>query len=89
MQRSPGHYGKEVPLETTDRHCLSLQESPFGNEATKDSSTSALLLLEEVTLMSNSLFTFPVVLFIAVGGGVRVGVGGGRRRLIEMYLLII
>lgn len=30
-------FDKEVPLETRERHCLSLQESPFGNEATKDS----------------------------------------------------
>lgn len=28
-------YDKEAPLETSERHCLSLQESPFGNEATK------------------------------------------------------
>lgn len=32
-----GTFDKEVPLETRERHCLSLQESPFGNEATKDS----------------------------------------------------
>lgn len=50
----------------------------------KIASTSVVLRSEEVTLMSNSLFTFPVVLFIAVGGGV-----WGRGRLIEIYLLII
>lgn len=44
----------------------------------KIASTSVLLLFDEVTLMSNSLFTFPVVLFIAVGGGVGVGVGGAQ-----------
>lgn len=32
-----GTFDKEVPLENCERHCLSLQESPFGNEATKDS----------------------------------------------------
>lgn len=36
----------------------------------KIASASVVLPSEEVTLMSNSLFTFPVVLFIAVVGGV-------------------
>lgn len=40
-----------------------------------------------VLLMSNSLFTFPVVLFIAVGGGVGVGGGAGGGLLKCIYWL--
>lgn len=39
---------------------------------------SVALISREVTLMSKSLFTFPAVLFIALGGCVQ----GGKRRLI-------
>jgi len=39
-----------VPLETGEHHHLSLQKSPFGNEATKDSHNVVVSI--EVVLMS-------------------------------------
>ena len=46
-----------------------------------------VLVSREVALMSSSLFTFPVALFITVGGGGGVHLEGGVS--FEMYLLII
>lgn len=75
-------FDQEVPLETPERL---FRKAHLVMRQLKIASTSVVLLSGEVTLMSNSLFTFPVVLFIAVGGGVW-GAGGGS---FEMYLLII
>lgn len=80
-----GTFDQEVPLETPKRRCLSLQESPFGNEATKDS------LHQRGSPLRRGHFNEQLPLYFPCGpihccGRRCLGAGGGS---FEMYLLII
>lgn len=78
-------HDKGVPLETTERHCLSLQESPFGNEATKDSLHQCGSPLRRGHFNEQFPLYFPCGPIHCCG---RRCLGGGGR-LIETYVLII